>query len=211
MKKEDIYKVFEIFTNNNPNPTTELNYSNPFELLVAVVLSAQTTHVAVNKVTPLLFAKANNPFEMTKLSIDEISKMISSIGLYRVKAKYIKELSEQLVNNFYGEIPSEEKDLTSLSGVGVKTARVVLNTLFNKNVIAVDTHIFRVAKRIGLSKAKTPEIMSDKLVKIIPKEFLKDAHHHLILHGRYVCKAKNPLCEQCVISQYCQNFKSNKI
>lgn len=211
MKKEDIYKVFEIFTNNNPNPTTELNYSNPFELLVAVVLSAQTTDVAVNKVTPLLFAKANNPFEMTKLSIDEISKMISSIGLYRVKAKYIKELSEQLVNNFYGEIPSEEKDLTSLSGVGVKTARVVLNTLFNKNVIAVDTHIFRVAKRIGLSKAKTPEIMSDKLVKIIPKEFLKDAHHHLILHGRYVCKAKNPLCEQCVISQYCQNFKSNKI
>lgn len=211
MKKEDIYKVFEIFTNNNPNPTTELNYSNPFELLVAVVLSAQTTDVAVNKVTPLLFAKANNPFEMTKLSIDEISKMISSIGLYRVKAKYIKELSEQLVNNFFGEIPSEEKDLTSLSGVGVKTARVVLNTLFNKNVIAVDTHIFRVAKRIGLSKAKTPEIMSDKLVKIIPKEFLKDAHHHLILHGRYVCKAKNPLCEQCVISQYCQNFKSNKI
>jgi endonuclease-3 len=211
MKKEDIYKVFEIFTNNNPNPTTELNYSNPFELLVAVVLSAQTTDVSVNKVTPLLFAKANNPFEMTKLSIDEISKMISSIGLYRVKAKYIKELSEQLVNNFYGEIPSEEKDLTSLSGVGVKTARVVLNTLFNKNVIAVDTHIFRVAKRIGLSKAKTPEIMSDKLVKIIPKEFLKDAHHHLILHGRYVCKAKNPLCEQCVISQYCQNFKSNKI
>jgi endonuclease-3 len=211
MKKEDIYKVFEIFTNNNPNPTTELNYSNPFELLVAVVLSAQTTDVAVNKVTPLLFAKANNPFEMTKLSIDEISKMISSIGLYRVKAKYIKELSEQLVNNFYGEIPSEEKDLTSLSGVGVKTARVVLNTLFNKNVIAVDTHILRVAQRIGLSKAKTPEIMSDKLVKIIPKEFLKDAHHHLILHGRYVCKAKNPLCEQCVISQYCQNFKSNKI
>ncbi len=209
MKNEEISKIFTIFTSLSPNPTSELKYSSPFELLCAVVLSAQTTDLAVNKVTVNLFKIANTPSKMANLSIEEISAVISSIGLYRVKAKYLKELSQKLITNFNGEVPQNEKDLTSLPGVGIKTARVILNTIFDKKVIAVDTHIFRVAKRLDLSRAKTPDAMSDRLAKIIPQEFLKNAHHHLILHGRYICKAQKPLCPKCPISEYCRYYKTN--
>lgn len=207
MKKDDIKEVFRIFTALNPNPTSELHYKNSFELLCAVTISAQTTDAAVNKVTPKLFSLAPTPKAMVLLGEEEIAKIISSIGLYRSKAKYLVGLSQGLIDNFNGEIPKTEKELTSLPGVGVKTARVVLNTIFDKKVIAVDTHIFRVAKRLDLSRAQEPNKMSDRLAKIIPEEYLKNAHHHLILHGRYICKAQKPLCDKCPISKYCAFFK----
>jgi endonuclease III len=203
MKPEVISKVFSIFKELNPNPVSELNYNNSFELLCAVVLSAQTTDAAVNKVTPILFKKAPSPLIMSQLKPKDIAPIISTIGLYRSKAEYLVGLSTKLVTEFNSEVPSTEKDLVSLPGVGIKTARVILNIIFNKPLIAVDTHIFRVAKRMDMCRAKTPNEMSDRLAKIIPKIFLKDAHHHLILHGRYICTAKRPKCDICPIAYLC--------
>lgn len=203
MKKEIINKVFSIFRELNPNPRPELCFNNGFELLCAVVLSAQTTDAAVNRVTPKLFAIASTPELMMCLDRNELEGIISSIGLYRAKAGYLIGLSKKLVSEFNSVVPATEKELVSLPGVGLKTARVVLNTLYGKQVVAVDTHIFRVAKRLDLCRAKSPDLMSDRLVKLIPLEFLKDAHHHLILHGRYICVAQRPKCESCPVAAYC--------
>ncbi|MGN1393747.1 MAG: endonuclease III [Succinivibrionaceae bacterium] len=210
MNKKTISEIFEIFSKDNPNPKSELKFSNNFELLCAVVLSAQTTDAQVNKVTPSLFYEAPNPYKMVELGIERIQLLISSIGLNKAKSKYLYELSKDLIDKYSGCVPNDEAELVTLPGVGIKTARVVQNIAFNKNTIAVDTHIFRVATRIGLSNAKTPNKMSDFLEKIIPIQYLHNAHHYLILHGRYICKARNPKCEECKISNYCKYFKTHK-
>ena len=197
-------KIFTLLKKHIPNPTTELIYHSPFELLISVILSAQTTDIAVNKVTKNLFEIANTPLSLSKLKISTIEKLINSIGLYKNKAKNIKATSLILYEKFNSEVPDNREKLESLPGVGRKTANVILNTLFKKPVIAVDTHIFRLANRINIAKAKTPLAVEKKLTKLIPKEFLNDAHHLLILHGRYTCKAINPQCNGCVIENLCE-------
>ena len=197
-------KIFTLLKKHIPNPTTELIYHSPFELLISVILSAQTTDIAVNKVTKNLFEIANTPLSLSKLKISTIEKLINSIGLYKNKAKNIKATSLILYEKFNSEVPDNRDKLESLPGVGRKTANVILNTLFKKPVIAVDTHIFRLANRINIAKAKTPLAVEKKLTKLIPKEFLNDAHHLLILHGRYTCKALNPQCNGCVIENLCE-------
>lgn len=210
MNRTQITELFEIFESVRSNPRSELVYHNSFELLCAVVLSAQATDASVNKVTPVLFASAPDPQTMARMETAAIEELISSIGLYRAKAGYLKGLSEKLVSDFGGEVPQSENELVSLPGVGLKTARVVLNVAFGRPTIAVDTHIFRVADRIGLSHAKTPNQMSDVLAKRIPERFLKNAHHHLILHGRYVCRAQRPKCHECPVTHLCAFFKKSK-
>jgi len=197
-------EIFTLLKKHIPNPTTELVYHSPFELLISVILSAQTTDIAVNKVTKNLFEIANTPLSLSKLKISTIEKLINSIGLYKNKAKNIKATSLILYEKFNSEVPNNREKLESLPGVGRKTANVILNTLFKKPVIAVDTHIFRLANRINIAKAKTPLAVEKKLTKLIPKEFLNDAHHLLILHGRYTCKALNPQCNGCVIENLCE-------
>ena len=197
-------EIFTLLKKHIPNPTTELIYHSPFELLISVILSAQTTDIAVNKVTKNLFEVANTPLSLSKLKISTIEKMINSIGLYKNKAKNIQATSLILYEKFNSEVPDNRDKLESLPGVGRKTANVILNTLFKKPVIAVDTHIFRLANRINIAKAKTPLAVEKKLTKLIPKEFLNDAHHLLILHGRYTCKALNPQCNVCVIENLCE-------
>jgi len=197
-------EIFTLLKKHIPNPTTELIYHSPFELLISVILSAQTTDIAVNKVTKNLFEVANTPLSLSKLKISTIEKLINSIGLYKNKAKNIQATSLILYEKFNSEVPDNRDKLESLPGVGRKTANVILNTLFKKPVIAVDTHIFRLANRINIAKAKTPLAVEKKLTKLIPKEFLNDAHHLLILHGRYTCKALNPQCNGCVIENLCE-------
>lgn len=197
-------EIFTLLKKHIPNPTTELIYHSPFELLISVILSAQTTDIAVNKVTKNLFEVANTPLSLSKLKISTIEKLINSIGLYKNKAKNIQATSLILYEKFNSEVPDNRDKLESLPGVGRKTANVILNTLFKKPVIAVDTHIFRLANRINIAKAKTPLAVEKKLTKLIPKEFLNDAHHLLILHGRYTCKALNPQCHGCVIENLCE-------
>ena len=197
-------EIFTLLKKHIPNPTTELIYHSPFELLISVILSAQTTDIAVNKVTKNLFEVANTPLSLSKLKISTIEKLINSIGLYKNKAKNIQATSLILYEKFNSEVPDNRDKLESLPGVGRKTANVILNTLFKKPVIAVDTHIFRLANRINIAKAKTPLAVEKKLTKLIPKEFLNDAHHLLILHGRYTCKALNPQCNVCVIENLCE-------
>lgn len=197
-------EIFSLLKKHIPNPTTELIYHSPFELLISVILSAQTTDIAVNKVTKNLFEVANTPLSLSKLKISTIEKLINSIGLYKNKAKNIQATSLILYEKFNSEVPDNRDKLESLPGVGRKTANVILNTLFKKPVIAVDTHIFRLANRINIAKAKTPLAVEKKLTKLIPKEFLNDAHHLLILHGRYTCKALNPQCNGCVIENLCE-------
>lgn len=197
-------EIFTLLKKHIPNPTTELIYDSPFELLISVILSAQTTDIAVNKVTKNLFEVANTPVSLSKLKISTIEKLINSIGLYKNKAKNIQATSLILYEKFNSEVPDNRDKLESLPGVGRKTANVILNTLFKKPVIAVDTHIFRLANRINIAKAKTPLAVEKKLTKLIPKEFLNDAHHLLILHGRYTCKALNPQCNGCVIENLCE-------
>jgi len=197
-------EIFSLLKKHIPNPTTELIYHSSFELLISVILSAQTTDIAVNKVTKNLFEVANTPLSLSKLKISTIEKLINSIGLYKNKAKNIQATSLILYEKFNSEVPDNRDKLESLPGVGRKTANVILNTLFKKPVIAVDTHIFRLANRINIAKAKTPLAVEKKLTKLIPKEFLNDAHHLLILHGRYTCKALNPQCNGCVIENLCE-------
>lgn len=209
-KAMKIKKVFEIFSKNNPNPTTELIYKSHFELLVAVVLSAQATDVGVNKATKELFKIANTPDQLLKLGINGLESYIKSIGLYKTKAKNIINLCSQLVEKHNSQVPENFDELVKLSGVGRKTANVILNTIFGEHLIAVDTHVFRVSNRLGIAHGKTPLEVEKKLLLNIPKQYLANAHHWLILHGRYVCKARKPACETCIINKYCEYYNKTQ-
>jgi endonuclease-3 len=196
--------IFERLRARNPHPTTELAYSTPFELLVAVVLSAQATDKSVNLATRKLFPVARTPMEISRMGAARLEQYIKTIGLYRNKAKNVVELSRILVEKHGGEVPAEREALEALPGVGRKTANVVLNTAFGQPTIAVDTHIFRVANRTGIAPGKDPLEVEQKLLKFVAEEFRKDAHHWLILHGRYVCTARKPGCPECVIRDLCE-------
>lgn len=204
-----VNEIFQRWQHENAHPTTELAYHNDFELLCAVILSAQSTDKAVNMATPQLFHLAPTPEKMSKLTVEAISSCIKHLGLHQAKAKYLLDMSRSLVKNFNAKVPDRRDALESLAGVGRKTANVILNTAFGQAVIAVDTHIFRVAKRLGFSKGKTPLAVEQDLMRIIPKPYLKDAHHWMILHGRYTCQAKKPQCQKCIISNLCPS-KMNK-
>lgn len=203
MKRADIVDMFSRLRELDPHPTTELTYTTPFELLVAVVLSAQATDVGVNKATKKLYPVANTPQAMLKLGEEKLKKYISTIGLFNGKAKNVIALSRILVEQYGGEVPDTREALEALPGVGRKTANVVLNTAFGHATIAVDTHIFRVSNRTGLAPGKDVRAVEDKLEKNVPAQFKQDAHHWLILHGRYVCKARKPECPRCVIRDLC--------
>jgi endonuclease-3 len=204
MPKADVVEMFTRLRELNPHPKTELEYSSPFELLVAVALSAQATDVGVNKATRKLFPVANTPQAILALGEDGLKKYIATIGLFNAKAKNVIATCRLLIDQHGGEVPRDRAALEALPGVGRKTANVVLNTAFGQPVMAVDTHIFRVANRTGLAPGKDVRAVEDLLVKVIPAEFLLDAHHWLILHGRYVCKARRPDCPQCVIRDLCR-------
>lgn len=204
MTPEHIIELFSRLKKLNPHPKTELNYTNPYTLLVAVALSAQSTDVGVNKATKELFQSIDSPEKMLQLGEDGLKKYIKTIGLFNTKAKNIIAAAKILVEKFNGQVPTTRESLESLPGVGRKTANVVLNTAFGQHTIAVDTHIFRVANRIGLTKGKTPLAVELQLEKIIPESFFQDAHHWLILHGRYICKARNPNCKECPIRDICE-------
>jgi len=196
--------IYERLAEGNPHPTTELNFSSPFELLVAVVLSAQATDVGVNKATEGLFKIASTPEVMLALGEDGLKKYIRTIGLFNSKAKNIHRTCAILVEQHDGVVPRDREALEALPGVGRKTANVILNTAFGQPTIAVDTHIFRVSNRIGLAPGKNVEEVERKLLKFTPNEFKLNAHHWLILHGRYVCKARKPNCPECIISDLCE-------
>ena len=204
MKRADVIELFTRLRELNPHPTTELVYTTPFELLVAVVLSAQATDVGVNKATKKLYPVANTPQAILDLGENGLKRYISSIGLFNAKAKNVIALCRLLIEHHAGEVPHNREALEALPGVGRKTANVVLNTAFGEPTMAVDTHIFRVSNRTGLAPGKDVRAVEDKLVKVIPDEFKMDAHHWLILHGRYVCKARKPDCPQCVIRDLCR-------
>lgn len=196
--------IFETLREVNPAPTTELEYSSPFELLIAVLLSAQATDVGVNKATRRLFPVAHTPQQMLDLGEAGLSEYIKTIGLYKTKARHVIEACRILVERHGGKVPPDREALEALPGVGRKTANVVLNTAFGEPTIAVDTHIFRVSNRTGLAPGKNVQEVEQKLLKCVPHEFLHDAHHWLILHGRYVCKARRPECWHCVIEPLCE-------
>lgn len=203
MNKVKRREIFERFRQQNPHPKTELHFRSHFELLIAVILSAQATDVSVNKATALLFNVANSPQGILDLGLEALKPMIKSIGLYHTKAENILKTCQMLMAKHGGEVPSDRQSLEALPGVGRKTANVVLNTAFGQPTIAVDTHIFRVANRTGLAKGKTPLVVEQGLLKHIEPEFLKDAHHWLVLHGRYVCMARAPQCGACLIRDLC--------
>jgi endonuclease-3 len=203
VKKADVVEMFSRLRELNPHPKTELAYTTPFELLAAVALSAQSTDVGVNKATRKLFPVANTPQQILDLGLDRLKPYISTIGLYNNKAKNLIAMSQILVDRYAGDVPKSREALESLPGVGRKTANVVLNTAFGEPTIAVDTHIFRVANRTGLAPGPDVRKVEDKLEKVIPAEFIQDAHHWLILHGRYVCKARKPECPSCAIVDLC--------
>jgi endonuclease-3 len=196
--------IYERLEEGNPHPTTELNFSSPFELLVAVVLSAQATDVGVNKATKELFKVASTPEAMLRLGEEGLKKYIRTIGLFNSKAKNIQRTCAILLNQYDSEVPDEREALESLPGVGRKTANVILNTAFGQPTIAVDTHIFRVSNRTRLAPGKNPKEVEQKLLKFTPEEFKLNAHHWLLLHGRHVCKARKPVCPDCVISDLCE-------
>ena len=195
--------LFATLRAGNPQPTTELEYRTPFELLIAVILSAQATDKSVNAATRKLYAVANTPEKIAGLGVEGLTPYIQSIGLYRTKARNVIATCGQLLAAHGGEVPRDRDALEALPGVGRKTANVVLNTAFGESTIAVDTHIFRVANRTGLARGKTPLAVERALLRNTPPEFLRHAHHWLLLHGRYVCKARKPECERCVINAYC--------
>ena len=195
--------IFERLAAANPAPKGELEYVNPFTLLVAVVLSAQTTDAGVNKVTPALFATADTPEKMAALGVERLAERIKTIGLYRTKAKNVIALSRAIVERHGGQTPRDREALEALPGVGRKTANVVLNTAFGEPTLAVDTHVFRLANRLGIAPGKTPREVEDELMRVVPARFLLHAHHWLILHGRYVCRARLPLCGICVLVDLC--------
>jgi endonuclease-3 len=200
----EIGEMFARFAELNPKPTTELEYHTPFELLVAVILSAQPTDVGVNKATRRLYPVANTPQQLLALGEDGLKRHISSIGLYNAKAANVIAMCRQLLQQHGGEVPRTRAELEAMPGVGRKTANVILNTAFGEPTIAVDTHIFRVANRTGLAAGTTVRAVEDKLVKVVPAEYRHDAHHWLILHGRYTCTARKPKCPQCPIRDLCR-------
>jgi len=204
MKKEQVFEFFRRLAEDNPSPTTELEYSDPYSLLVAVVLSAQATDASVNIACRPLFARVKTPKQMIALGEDDLRDAIKTIGLFNTKAKNVIALSEALIRDFGGEVPRTREELQSLPGVGRKTANVVLNTAFGDETFAVDTHVFRVCNRTGLAPGKNPEEVEAKLDKIVPQPFRRDAHHWLILHGRYTCKARTPECWRCIVADLCR-------
>jgi endonuclease-3 len=206
MNAEKRHAIFSRFQAQNPHPTTELEYTTPFELLIAVLLSAQATDVSVNKATRKLYPIANTPETVYALGVDGLIPYIQTIGLFRTKAKNVIETCRILISEHHGKVPRTREALEALPGVGRKTANVVLNTAFGEPTIAVDTHIFRVSNRTGLATGKTVEAVEEKLLKVIPAEFRMDAHHWLILHGRYTCVARTPKCWNCMIADLC-DFK----
>ena len=203
LSESQIIEVFEIFKKSNPEPKSELNYSNPYTLLVAVALSAQTTDKSVNKATESLFKIADTPEKMVALGEEKLISYIKSIGLYKNKAKHVIEMSKMLISDFGSKVPDNREDLEKLPGVGRKTANVVLNVIFNKPTMPVDTHLLRISPKIGLAEGNTPLEVENSLLKRIPPQYLEHAHHWLILHGRYICTARNPKCEECPINHIC--------
>ncbi len=204
MNKHRRVEIFKRLQAKNPKPATELHYSNPFELLVAVILSAQATDVSVNKVTPQLFKIANTPDAFLRLGVKRLKQYIRTIGLYNTKAENIIKTCRILVDQHEGNIPDDRTSLENLPGVGRKTANVILNTAFGQSTIAVDTHIFRVSNRTGIAPGKTVLDVEKKLLKTVPDEYKRDAHHWLILHGRYTCMARRPKCGECMIYDFCE-------
>lgn len=204
MNHAAIIRLFEHLQKESPEPETELNYSTPFELLTAVMLSAQSTDIGVNKATARLFPIANTPQGILELGEEKLKQYISTLGLFNSKARHLLATCQLLVNQFNSQVPNNRKALESLPGVGRKTANVLLNILFDEPTIAVDTHIFRVGNRTGLAPGKTPRDVENGLLKVVPEQFRQHAHHWLILHGRYICKARKPQCHICPIEQECE-------
>jgi len=204
VKREQVFEFFRRLAEANPSPTTELEYSSPYTLLVAVVLSAQATDVSVNLATRELFKRVRTPRQMVALGEDALRDAIKSIGLFNTKARNVIALSKALIGDFGDDVPHTREELEQLPGVGRKTANVVLNTAFGQETFAVDTHIFRVCNRTGLAPGKTPLEVELKLDKVTPQPFRRDAHHWLILHGRYICKARTPLCWKCPVIDLCR-------
>ena len=209
MNRQKRTEIFRRLREANPKPTTELNYSTPFELLVAVILSAQATDVGVNKATARLFPVANTPEAILALGVDGLKEYIKTIGLYNSKAENIIKTCRILIEKHGGQVPDNRKDLEALPGVGRKTANVVLNTAFGQPTMAVDTHIFRVANRTGIAPGKNVLEVEQRLLRLVPREFLQDAHHWLILHGLYTCTARKPKCGACIIEDLCE-FKDKR-
>lgn len=207
MTKDKIIAIFKRFQTANPEPKGELESVNDYTFLVAVILSAQATDIGVNKATKALFKVADTPEKMLKLGLKGLKEHIKTIGLYNAKAENVIKMSQTLVDKYNSQVPDTMEDLTSLAGVGRKTANVVLNIVFGHPTIAVDTHVFRVSNRTGLAIGDTVETVEKKLDKVIPAEFKRHAHHWLILHGRYICKARNPDCAGCLISDLCNYYK----
>lgn len=206
MNKQKRQEIFERFRAANPHPKTELEYENPFQLLIAVILSAQATDKSVNIATRPIFARCKTPQDIVNMGLEAFTEAIRTIGLYKTKAKNVLKTCAILVEQYHGEIPQTREELEALPGVGRKTANVVLNTAFRQLTMAVDTHIFRVSNRTGIAPGKNVLEVEKNLLKFVPKEFLLDAHHWLILHGRYVCVARKPKCPNCLISDLC-DFK----
>ncbi len=204
MKESKHESIFRILASANPDPRTELRHHSPFELLVAVILSAQATDISVNKVTEKLFTIANTPAKMLGLGERQLKQQIKTIGLFNTKARNILKTCQLLLERHSGQLPENRTDLEALPGVGRKTANVILNTAFGQPTIAVDTHIFRVSNRTGLAPGKTPLEVERKLLRTTPEKYRQGAHHWLILHGRYTCKARKPACPECAIVNYCQ-------
>ena len=204
MNRDKRIKIFELLKEENQNPQTELNYTSPFELLISVILSAQATDVGVNKATAKLYHVANTPQAILNLGLDGLKKYIRTIGLFNTKAENIIKTCDILVRDYGGQVPSSRKKLQALPGVGRKTANVVLNTAFGQPTIAVDTHIFRVSNRTGIARGKNVREVEDRLVRLVPDQYKQDAHHWLILHGRYTCIARKPRCGSCIIHDLCE-------
>ena len=204
LTKSEIEEIFERFKSENPNPTSELVSPNNFTFAVAVLLSAQTTDKAVNKVTPMLFKVADTPQKMLDLGIDKLKEYIKSIGLYNNKAKNIMLLSQKLIDSYNSELPRSRNELEKLPGIGRKSANVIANQLFGTDNIAVDTHVLRVSNRLGLSKSKNPINVEKDLINIVPKQFHKNASDWIVLHGRYICTAKKPKCNDCFLFDLCE-------
>ena len=204
MNAEKRKQIFERLESANPHPTTELEYTTPFELLIAVILSAQATDVSVNKATRKLYAVANTPEKIYALGVEGLIPYVQTIGLYRNKAKNVIDTCRLLIEQHHSKVPRDRESLQALPGVGRKTANVVLNTAFGQPAMAVDTHIFRVSNRTGIAPGKNVDIVEQKLMKFVPQDYLMDAHHWLILHGRYTCLARSPQCWNCLIADLCE-------
>lgn len=211
MDKNNIEKIFETFYNLNPEPKGELNSVNTYTLLVAIALSAQSTDVGVNKATKDLFEIVTTPQQMLELGEEKLIEYIRTIGLYKTKAKNVIKMAQQLVDLHNGEVPNDQKELEALAGVGRKTANVLRNICFGEPTIAVDTHVFRISNRIGLAPGKNVLEVENGLAKVIPEKYLVPSHHWLILHGRYICKARKPECHNCPINKYCEYYKTKEI